>query len=267
VAPAPLLPAAPRGIRGRIVALARSQLGYRDHGDFCTRYGPCEVWCSLFATWVWNGGGVPIGILPFTGSVYDWATLKTYVLPRRARPRPGDVVLYGRGPATVDSSVHMGIVEAVYPGYLVTIEGDLAHGVRRMVVPVGNAKRVGELAGIYGYASPVPAARASAFAPTVPPPTVAAAKLRRAIAHQDRLTPQDRRLRRTIRALRAFQHMPYAGGGVTIEWVNVNAQGRIAVAVVSPLPPDQARAAWQEFLARYGDDGGAYDVAYYAPRT
>ena len=50
-------------------------------------------------------------------------------------PQPGDAVLFGTGPWTVDTSLHTGIVEAVYPGFLVTIEGDSLHGVRRYVVP------------------------------------------------------------------------------------------------------------------------------------
>jgi hypothetical protein len=38
----------------KVVKLARSQLGYHEHGANCQKYGPCEEWCSLFATWVWD---------------------------------------------------------------------------------------------------------------------------------------------------------------------------------------------------------------------
>ncbi len=270
----------PAGVRGRIVARAASQLGYRDHGSYCTQYGPCEEWCSLFATWVWRGAGISIGSFPFTGSVYYWARVNTYVLGRRARPRPGDTVLFGTGPGSVGTSLHIGIVEGVYPGYLVTIEGDSRHGVRRFVVPIRRPQAVGEPGGIYAYASPAPRARASsararaargaqAHASSPRGPSLSAAQLRRALARQAearRLSPGDRRLNRTIDSLRAFQHMPQRIGGVTIEWTSVNPRGRILVAVVSRHSPAFAQGVWQRFLARYHDSGRAYAVAYYSPR-
>ncbi len=273
--PAPV-PHRPSGVRGRIVALAASQLGYRDHGSYCTKYGPCEEWCSLFSTWAWRGAGIPIGSFPFTGSVYYWAAANTYVLRPSARPRPGDSVLFGTGPGSVGTSLHIGIVEGVYPGYLVTIEGDSRHGVRRFVVPIHHPQAVGEPGGIYAYASPVPRVRASsagagaARARTSSPGerTLGPAQLRRALAYQARarrLSPGDRRLNHTIALLRAFQHMPYRDGSVRIEWTGVNPSGRILVAVVSRHSPAFAQGVWQRFLARYHDSGRAYAVGYYTP--
>ena len=52
-------------------------------------YGPCEEWCALFATWVWEQAGVPIPSYPFTGSIYDWAAANTAVLPPDGRPAAG----------------------------------------------------------------------------------------------------------------------------------------------------------------------------------
>jgi len=270
--PAPAL-RSPAGVRGRIVARAASQLGYRDHGSYCSKYGPCEEWCSLFTTWVWRGAGIPIGSFAFTGSVYYWATANTYVLRPGAAPRPGDTVLFGTGPGSVGTSLHIGIVESVYPGYLVTIEGDSRHGVRRFVVPIRHPQAVGEPGGIYAYASPVSRARAaSARARAASPggPRLSAAKLRLALARQaeaSRLSLGDRRLNRTIASLRAFQHMPQRVGGVTIEWVSVNRAGRILVAVVSRHSPAFAQGVWRRFLARYHDSGRAYAVGYYSPRV
>ena len=65
----PLAAAAPRGaegaerlsdsaIRAQIVTLAEREIGYRERGDYCTKFGPCEVWCSLLVTWVWRHAGV-----------------------------------------------------------------------------------------------------------------------------------------------------------------------------------------------------------------
>ncbi len=67
-------PAPPPGPAAAIVAAADSQVrSDPDPGGFCNPYGPCEEWCALFATWVWEQAGVPIPSYPFTGSIYDWA--------------------------------------------------------------------------------------------------------------------------------------------------------------------------------------------------
>jgi hypothetical protein len=259
-------PAPPSGVRARVVSLARTQLGYRDRGHFCSKFGPCEEWCSLFATWVWRGAGVPIGSLPFTGSMYDWSGLHAYVLRPAAEPRPGDAVLFGTGPGSVDTSLHVGIVEAVYPDYLVTIEGDTSHRVLRFVVPLDHPTRIGEPGPIYAYASPVRGAPAGAFRAAAPR-ELSRPALRLAIANQaarHRLTPTDRRLRSTIRSLRAFQHMPYRSPGVTIDWGAVNSFGQIEVTVTSSDSPASGQAAWQSFLARWQDPGRAYVVTYLA---
>lgn len=81
------------------------------------------------------------------------------------------------------------------------------------------------------------------------------------------MSPEDRRLNRTIAYLRGFQHMPVRIGGVTIEWINVSPSGRIDVAVVSRHSPTFAQGVWQRFLARYRDSGRAYTVGYYSPRN
>ncbi len=97
----------------------------RCSGYFCNPYGPCEEWCSLFATWVWEQAGVPIPSYPFTGNIYDWAAANTGVLPSWATPSPGDAVLYGTGPGSTATSLHVGIVVQTWPdGAIVTVEGD-----------------------------------------------------------------------------------------------------------------------------------------------
>ncbi len=109
-----------------IVALAASQIvPDPDPGYFCNPYGPCEDWCALFATWVWANSGIPIPSLAFVGFIYDWAAANTQVLPPSATPSPGDLVLYGTGPANVSTAVHTGVVAQVWPdGAIDTIEGD-----------------------------------------------------------------------------------------------------------------------------------------------
>lgn len=118
-------------LANKIITIAQSQVGYHDTGNFCTKYGPCEEWCALFATWVWGKAGVPIPSYPFTGSIYTWGLNLGLVLPSTAFPSPGDVVLYGTGPTNPSTSVHTGIVVATNPktGLVETVEGDDNHQV------------------------------------------------------------------------------------------------------------------------------------------
>jgi hypothetical protein len=193
--------------------------------------------------------------------MYDWAKRWTAVIPPGGTPQPGDAVLFGTGPQSVATSVHTGIVQAVYPGYLVTIEGDVFHGVRRFVVPVRNPQAIGEPAPIYGYAAPVPpstsTARASAAFVRFPalPPAM--------IGRQASMSSGDVLLR-TIAALRAFQHMPYRMPHARINWTGVSSQGLVEVRVTTSGSLRTARKAWRRFLHRFGDAGRAYQVSFRA---
>ncbi len=141
-----------------IVRVAESQVGQEEHppGSQCTIYGPCEEWCSLFASWVWMKSGVP---LPgptvrygYSGALYTWVAANGgRVLPPTARPSPGDAVFYGQGPS---DSVHVGIVVRVGgDGQITTVEGNYAGKVTR-VGPFAPSHPVGERGPIYGYAQP-----------------------------------------------------------------------------------------------------------------
>ena len=65
---------------------------------YCNPYGPCEAWCALFATWVWEQAGVPIPVVPVHRDIYGWAAAFTPAATPDAGPLPGDAVLYGTGP-------------------------------------------------------------------------------------------------------------------------------------------------------------------------
>jgi hypothetical protein len=148
----------------QIVRVAESQVGQGEHpeGSNCTVYGPCEEWCSLFTSWVWQHAGVPLpgstATYGYSGSLYTWA--KEHggrVLPPTATPAPGDAIFYGSGPS---DSAHVGIVAKVLSdGQIVTVEGNYAGHVTR-VGPFSPADPVGEVAPVYGYAQP-PAANSS----------------------------------------------------------------------------------------------------------
>jgi hypothetical protein len=164
-----------------IVRIAESQLGRTESppGSNCTRYGPCEQWCSLFVAWVWERAGVPLkgGTAPFaySGSIYEWAKAHeggplvtpapgdpplskpkangARVLPPTATPAPGDAVFFGAGPRASD---HVGIVERVFPnGEITTIDGNYGDRVARVgPFPPAQAVAHGAPAPIYGYARP-----------------------------------------------------------------------------------------------------------------
>jgi hypothetical protein len=113
-----------------IVAAVASQVAPDpDTGAYCNPYGPCEEWCALFATWAWRHAGVPIPSYAFTGDIYHWTAGSGALLPPAATPDPGDAVLYGTGPQTARTSVHVGIVTQVWPdGAIITVDGNAGPG-------------------------------------------------------------------------------------------------------------------------------------------
>lgn len=117
---------APTPTRSAVVAIAAAQVNADPTpGNFCNPYGPCEEWCALFATWVWQRAGVPIPSYAFTGDIDSWAQAHTAVLPATGPIVPGDAVLYGTGPWSTSTSLHVGLVVQTWPdGAVVTIEGD-----------------------------------------------------------------------------------------------------------------------------------------------
>ncbi len=98
-------PAPALASNAQIVRVAESQIGQGEHpaGSECTIYGPCEEWCSLFASWVWKESGVPLpgttAVYGYSGSLYTWAREHDgRILPPSATPSPGDAVFYGQDP-------------------------------------------------------------------------------------------------------------------------------------------------------------------------
>ena len=123
----------PAPVSHAIVSVATSQVGGDpdlSEGPFCNPYGPCEQWCALFATWTWESAGIGIPSYGFVGDVYDWGANLGVDLSPRTLPTPGDAILYGTGPESASTSVHIGIVAEVWPdGEVLTVEGDAGPGV------------------------------------------------------------------------------------------------------------------------------------------
>lgn len=165
-----------------IVRIAQSQLGKSESppGSNCNPYGPCVQWCSLFVAWVWKRAGVPLegttATYAYSGSLYEWARAHgggglpgspapgespfSTAEPNGARvllptdtPAPGDAVLYGTGPT---ASLHVGIVERVFPGgQITTIDGNFGDRVARSgpFLPL-QALSYGMPGPVFGYAHP-----------------------------------------------------------------------------------------------------------------
>jgi CHAP domain len=142
-----------------IVKVAESQLGEGEQppGSNCTKYGPCEEWCSLFASWVWMKAGVPIRgptvLYGYSGSLYTWAAEHGgRVLPATARPSPGDAVFFGKGPA---ESVHVGLVSRVLrDGRIETIDGNNSENKVGRAGPFQPSQMTIAGEPIYGYVQP-----------------------------------------------------------------------------------------------------------------
>jgi hypothetical protein len=146
----------------QVVAAAESQVQPDpDTGYFCNPYGPCEEWCALFATWALQQGGIGIPSYAFTGDIYTWGAQYAAILSGLSTPIPGDVVLYGTGPANTATSVHTGIVAQVWPdGAILTIEGDAGPGTAgHLAVVINGPFMPGDSItyngfGIYAYVQP-----------------------------------------------------------------------------------------------------------------
>lgn len=150
----------------------------------------------------------------------------------------------------------------------VLLEEPLDPRARRSVVVLASAIVLG-LAALFVLAAREPETGTRAEAPSTPRSTSAQAPVelepapveetapRRQQDPQDQKgSPAARRAARALASHRALQHVPYRGGGLTVELVG--ARGHRAVLRVSAETTRAARRGWWRFLRRYGDSGRAY---------
>jgi uncharacterized protein YukE/cell wall-associated NlpC family hydrolase len=130
---------------GRILDVARGELGFEEGPGDENKYGPSAAWCSSFATWVWRESGVDIPSLPFTGDVYTWGQERglAYDAGALGQARPGDVLLFGTGPESTSTSTHIGIVESVDGDQVTLIEGNSSDRVQRVTHSLSSGKFYG----------------------------------------------------------------------------------------------------------------------------
>jgi CHAP domain len=170
-------------LRTRIVAIARSQVGYRtDPSDtYCNRYSAywyagtddCgnanrdEEWCADFAAWVWQQAGAVVDYKLAPGylnsdsaSFYVWGVDHGTWHPAGSGyvPQPGDVAVYGLDLSTVTAD-HVAIVTSATSRAdapdVVNGDGDRTGF---SVVEVGNDQAYADVHGrggrLSGYVSP-----------------------------------------------------------------------------------------------------------------
>jgi len=154
----PGLPVGP--LAQRIVAIARDELAkdVHDGGRNCVSYNNCngQPWCASFVSHVWRRAGVPMPDTAASNVIWTWASQHGQVLGPDEPPQPGDAILYGTGPSSTATSVHVGLVETVGPdGRITTIEGNLSDRVKRNgPFHPRDAVAAGEPASVYAYARP-----------------------------------------------------------------------------------------------------------------
>ena len=125
----------------RIVAIAKSQVGYRTEpsSSYCNKFsaywdagtgdcpsaGRAEKWCADFAAWAWQKAGVHITYGYDTGQIngaaasfYEWGRANGRWHPAASGyvAAPGDVAVYGLSAGADPSAVHVAIVTGDVPG-------------------------------------------------------------------------------------------------------------------------------------------------------
>jgi hypothetical protein len=149
-------------VGSQIVEHARGEIGTKEGaGHNENPYGPAVEWCSLFATEMWQRAGVDISDLEnpaFTGNVYTWGEQHglAYDANNLSQARPGDVLLFGTGPESTDSSEHIGIVESVdlENGTVTTIEGNAGANIDEVVRNTHDLKSFVDGGEFYGGVHP-----------------------------------------------------------------------------------------------------------------
>jgi 3D (Asp-Asp-Asp) domain-containing protein len=103
----------------RIGQIARSHLGAAASIPGFEPPSFAAAWCGWFATNVWREAGVPIATSGASFWPYDWASARGLLFkrvgqpPRAVTPPAGAALMYGSGPASTATSVHVNVVDSV----------------------------------------------------------------------------------------------------------------------------------------------------------
>jgi hypothetical protein len=172
-------------LRGRIVQIAESQVGYASNpsNTYCNKYSAfwvsgtascgdsnrAEEWCADFAAWVWQSAGADVVFQFINGdlnsssaSFYEWGVAHDtwHSVGSGYVPEPGDVAVYGLDASQLVAQ-HVAIVVSDAPGSkgpdVVNGDGDRTGF---SVVEIGNDQNKADVPGrtayLSGYVSPSP---------------------------------------------------------------------------------------------------------------
>ena len=117
--------------REEIIAVAAKEIGYKEYQGNNNKFGVWygmnnQPWCAMFVSWCADQVGVlgnnnKSGIIPRTAWVPDYLTYYSskglYKAKGSYTPKGGDIIIYG-------SNSHVGLVEQVSNGKVITIEGN-----------------------------------------------------------------------------------------------------------------------------------------------
>lgn len=158
----------------RIGQIARRYLGKDARRQPFADFTPPRAsyqWCAWFATNVWKLAGVPIKANAFSGYPYLWGKTRRTLFkavghkPRGPTPPVGSALMYGSGPESPGTSVHVNLIDKVNPdGTFMITSGNsdtsrvTREGPCRLKVadPARLTGRGCDGRPVYGIASPVP---------------------------------------------------------------------------------------------------------------
>jgi peptidoglycan hydrolase-like protein with peptidoglycan-binding domain len=148
------------GLRERILARARSQLGIHENPFGSNRtpysrwYGLVGPWCAMFVSWSFFNEGLPLPASTAKGFAYTPVGAAWFASQKRwtRRPEVGAVIFFDFPGDGVDRISHVGMVEAVNSdGSVTCLEGNTNAPGGRTGGMVMRHRRTG---GIVGYGLP-----------------------------------------------------------------------------------------------------------------
>jgi hypothetical protein len=130
------------GQRGKIIEVAKSQLGYTEGPNNDTKYGEWygmnnQPWCAMFVSWCAWMAGISTDIVPkFASCTQGFRQMQEMGIATNDKitPKPGDLIFFDWDLS--GDKDHVGLVEYVENGIVHTIEGNHSNKVERFHYPV-----------------------------------------------------------------------------------------------------------------------------------
>lgn len=136
---------------GRLIAIAETQLGYREGPDNDTKYGdwygiPNGAWCAMYVSWCANQAGISTNVIPKYASCSagrEWFESRgLFKYKEEYVPKAGDIIFF-----LSDGASHTGIVINCDGKKVYTIEGNTSDMCAKRSYDLMNSR-------ITGYGTP-----------------------------------------------------------------------------------------------------------------